>query len=66
VQVQARAADRLELAEQELLALLVRPLLELRLPAMAPQEEDVALLLRRRHRACLVPSSWWRTRAKPE
>jgi hypothetical protein len=37
-----------------------RPLLELRLPVTAQQEEDVRPL-RRRLRACLVPSSWWST-----
>ena len=45
--------------------LLLRPPLELRQPATAPQEEDEHPR-HHRHRDCLAPSSWWCTRAKPE
>ena len=46
--------DRLELG------LRVRPLLEPRLPEL--EEQAAEHPRRRRLRACLVPSSWWRTK----
>jgi len=60
---QALGADRLALLGLGLLALLERPL-ELHLPATARREEeqDAERPRRRQHRACWVPSSWWRTK----